>query len=53
MTQLASFVPPSPDASPPLPAAVLTVFPDGHQDNLFDHIVLSALIVERKLTMSF
>ncbi|KAF5378825.1 hypothetical protein D9615_006841 [Tricholomella constricta] len=48
--QLASFVPPSPEASPPLPPAVLTVFPRGHADDLFDHIVASALIVERKMT---
>jgi len=47
-SQLASFVPPPVDAAPPLPAAVLTVFPDGHE--LLDHIVLSALIVQRKLT---
>ncbi|OCH85482.1 hypothetical protein OBBRIDRAFT_798125 [Obba rivulosa] len=50
-SQLASFVPPPLDASPPLPAATLTVFPDGHPN--FDHILLSALIVERKLTLSF
>ncbi|KAK0478336.1 hypothetical protein IW261DRAFT_221357 [Armillaria novae-zelandiae] len=29
---------------------VLTVFPDGHQ--CFDHILISALIIERKMTMS-
>ncbi|KAH7908893.1 hypothetical protein BJ138DRAFT_303742 [Hygrophoropsis aurantiaca] len=46
--QLASFVPPPIDASPPLPAATLTVFPDGHQR--FDHILMSALILERKRT---
>ncbi|EKM57742.1 uncharacterized protein PHACADRAFT_192878 [Phanerochaete carnosa HHB-10118-sp] len=50
-SQLASFVPPPIDASPPLPDATLTVFPDGHE--YFDHILLSALIVERKLTLSF
>ena len=49
--QLASFVPPPIDASPPLPDATLTVFPDGHE--YFDHILISALIVERKLTLSF
>ncbi|KAH7920767.1 hypothetical protein BV22DRAFT_1020639 [Leucogyrophana mollusca] len=48
--QLASFVPPPIDASPPLPAAVLTVFPDGHPH--FDHILLSALVVERKRTLA-
>ncbi|CCM00633.1 uncharacterized protein FIBRA_02670 [Fibroporia radiculosa] len=48
--QLASFVPPPLDASPPLPEATLTVFPDGHR--LFDHILLSALVVERKMTLS-
>ncbi|RDB18832.1 hypothetical protein Hypma_014522 [Hypsizygus marmoreus] len=47
--QLASFVPPSPEASPPLPPAVLTVFPAGHEEHVFDHIVLSALVVERWL----
>ncbi|CDO71062.1 hypothetical protein BN946_scf184844.g66 [Trametes cinnabarina] len=49
--QIASFVPPPLDASPPLPAATLTIFPDGHE--LFDHILLSALVVERKITLSF
>ncbi|GBE83926.1 hypothetical protein BKA93DRAFT_827219 [Sparassis latifolia] len=49
--QLASFVPPPLDASPPLPDATLTVFPDGHRH--FDHILLSALVVERKLTLAF
>ena len=49
--QLASFVPPPVDASPPLPDATLTVFPDGHE--YFDHILISALVVERKLTLSF
>ncbi|KAF8069330.1 hypothetical protein FPV67DRAFT_1625514 [Lyophyllum atratum] len=48
--QLASFVPPSPEASPPLPLATLTVFPRGHADDLLDHIVVSALVVERKMT---
>ncbi|EGO02373.1 hypothetical protein SERLA73DRAFT_178274 [Serpula lacrymans var. lacrymans S7.3] len=47
--QLASFVPPPIDASPPLPPAQLTVFPDGHQH--LDHILLSALIVERKRSL--
>lgn len=50
-SQLASFVPPPIDASPPLPDATLTVFPDGHE--YFDHILISSLIVERKLTLSF
>jgi hypothetical protein len=49
-TQLAVFVAPPPDASPPLPVAVLTVFPDGHGDRTFDHIVLSALVAMRFLT---
>lgn len=48
--QIASFVPPPLDASPPLPDATLTVFPDGHR--LFDHILLSALIIERKMSLS-
>ncbi|PCH35135.1 hypothetical protein WOLCODRAFT_145675 [Wolfiporia cocos MD-104 SS10] len=48
--QLASFVPPPLDASPPLPDATLTVFPDGHR--YFDHILLSALVVERKMTLA-
>jgi hypothetical protein len=47
-TQLALFVAPPPDASP-LPAAVLTIFPDGHQDAMFDHILLSALVIVRGL----
>lgn len=49
--QLASFVPPPIDGSPPLPDATLTVFPDGHE--YFDHILISSLVVERKLTLSF
>ncbi|TBU23870.1 hypothetical protein BD311DRAFT_767553 [Dichomitus squalens] len=49
--QVASFVPPPLEASPPPPAATLTVFPDGHE--LFDHILMSALVVERKMTLSF
>ncbi|KAM5543554.1 hypothetical protein V8D89_002805 [Ganoderma adspersum] len=49
--QVASFVPPPLESSPPLPAATLTVFPDGHE--LFDHILMSALVVERKITLSF
>lgn len=48
--QLASFVPPPLDASPPLPDATLTVFPDGHA--LFDDILLSALVIDRKMTLS-
>ena len=50
-TQLASFVPPPVLASPPLPDPVLTVFPDGTE--CFDHILVSALIIERKLNASF
>ncbi|KAJ7280313.1 hypothetical protein C8J57DRAFT_1302248 [Mycena rebaudengoi] len=50
-TQLATFVPPPLDAPPPLPEPVLTVFPDGHE--CFDHILLSALIIERKLGLDF
>ena len=49
--QVASFVPPPLDASPPLPAATLTVFPDGHE--LLDHLLVSALVVERKITLAF
>ncbi|KAI0948039.1 hypothetical protein AcW1_009649 [Taiwanofungus camphoratus] len=49
--QLASLIPPPVDASPPLPEATLTVFPDGHR--VFDQILLSALVIERKLTLSF
>ncbi|KAF8148847.1 hypothetical protein B0H34DRAFT_668086, partial [Crassisporium funariophilum] len=46
--QIASFVPPPPEASPPLPEATLTVFPSGH--SLFDEIMISGLVVERMLT---
>jgi len=49
--QLASFVPPPLDASPPVPDATLTVFPDGHQ--FLDDILLSALVIVRKMTLSF
>ncbi|KAJ7485228.1 hypothetical protein B0H11DRAFT_1154475 [Mycena galericulata] len=49
--QLASFVPPPLDAPPPLPEAVLTIFPDGH--DCFDHILLSALIVQRKMGLEY
>lgn len=49
-SQLATFIPPPISSSPPLPDPVLTVFPDGHQ--CFDHILISALIIERKMTMS-
>ncbi|EPT02157.1 hypothetical protein FOMPIDRAFT_1035987 [Fomitopsis schrenkii] len=49
--QLASLVPPPLDASPPLPNATLTVFPDGHRHPSFDHIVLSSLVIERKLQL--
>lgn len=49
--QLASLVTPPLDASPPLPNATLTVFPDGHRHPLFDHIVLSSLVIERKLQL--
>ncbi|KAF8874879.1 hypothetical protein CPB84DRAFT_1890733 [Gymnopilus junonius] len=45
--QLATFVPPPPDRSPPLPDATLTIFPYGHR--LMDDIVVSALVVERML----
>ena len=44
--QVATFVPPPLDATPPGPAAVLTVFPDGWE--WFDEILISALVVERK-----
>ncbi|KAJ3933545.1 MAG: hypothetical protein NXY57DRAFT_998285 [Lentinula lateritia] len=47
--QLATFVPPPILASPPLPAAVFTVFPDGHE--FFEHILMSMLVVQRKMTM--
>ncbi|KAJ7280318.1 hypothetical protein C8J57DRAFT_1302262 [Mycena rebaudengoi] len=50
-TQLATFVPPPLDVPPPLPEPVLTVFPDGHE--CFDHILFSALIIERKLGLDF
>ncbi|KIM42564.1 hypothetical protein M413DRAFT_444279 [Hebeloma cylindrosporum] len=46
--KIASFIPPPPDASPPLPDATITIFPQGHQ--LMDHIIVSALVVERMLT---
>ncbi|KAJ7902740.1 hypothetical protein B0H14DRAFT_2667475 [Mycena olivaceomarginata] len=49
--QLASFVPPPLDAPPPFPEAVLTIFPDGHE--CFDHILLSALIMQRKIGLEF
>ncbi|EIW54767.1 uncharacterized protein TRAVEDRAFT_131463, partial [Trametes versicolor FP-101664 SS1] len=49
--QIASFVPPPPDPPQPPPAATLTVFPDGHE--LFDHILISALVIDRKITLSF
>jgi len=49
--QLATFVPPSLSSTLPLPAAVLTVFPYGH--DIFDHILVSALIIQRKLTASY
>ncbi|KIY64629.1 hypothetical protein CYLTODRAFT_380599 [Cylindrobasidium torrendii FP15055 ss-10] len=48
-TQLATFVPPPMTASPPLPDPALTVFPDGHE--VFDHILMSSLVVSRYLTM--
>ena len=44
--QVATFVPPPLDATPPGPAAVLTVFPDGWE--WFDEILVSALVIERK-----
>ncbi|KAH6908489.1 hypothetical protein BKA70DRAFT_1103756 [Coprinopsis sp. MPI-PUGE-AT-0042] len=46
--QVATFVSPPFDASPPLPDASLTVFPQGHA--VMDHLVLSALVVIRILT---
>ncbi|TDL25440.1 hypothetical protein BD410DRAFT_766063 [Rickenella mellea] len=46
VAQVATLVPPPLDAVPPLPTPTLTIFPDGHA--LFDHILLSALIIERK-----
>ncbi|KAF9040835.1 hypothetical protein BJ165DRAFT_1406844 [Panaeolus papilionaceus] len=46
--QIATFIPPPPDASPPLPDASLTIFPYGQR--LMDEIILSALVVERMLT---
>ncbi|KAF9478454.1 hypothetical protein BDN70DRAFT_879975 [Pholiota conissans] len=46
--QIASFVPPPIDASPPLPEATLTIFPHGHEH--MDEILVSALVVERMLT---
>ncbi|KAJ3734650.1 hypothetical protein DFJ43DRAFT_1130454 [Lentinula guzmanii] len=48
-SQLATFVPPPVLASPPLPAAIFTVFPDGHE--FFEHILMSMLVVQRKMTM--
>ncbi|KAF9458608.1 hypothetical protein BDZ94DRAFT_1173278, partial [Collybia nuda] len=48
MTPIASYIPP-PDMWNPQPA-VLTVSPDGHKDNLLDHIFVSALIINRKLS---
>ena len=45
--QVATFVPPPPDALPPLPEATLTVFPLGHR--LMDEILISLLIVMRML----
>ncbi|KAF9020325.1 hypothetical protein BDZ89DRAFT_1116410 [Hymenopellis radicata] len=48
-SQLATFIPPPIQASPPLPDPVLTVFPDGHE--FFDHLLISCLIIERMLTM--
>jgi hypothetical protein len=45
--QVATFVPPPPDALPPLPEATLTVFPVGHR--LMDEILISLLIVVRML----
>ncbi|KAK7458666.1 hypothetical protein VKT23_009665 [Stygiomarasmius scandens] len=47
--QVASFIPPPPLACPPLPAASFTVFPDGHE--FFEHILLSVLVIQRKLTL--
>jgi len=47
--QVATFVPPPLDATPPGPAATLTVFPDGW--SFFDEILISALVVERRRTL--
>jgi len=47
--QVATFVPPPMDASPPGPAAMLTVFPNGWA--YFDEILISALVVERKRSL--
>lgn len=47
--QVAIFIPPPLDASPPIPAAALTVFPDGWGS--FDEILLSALVLERKRSL--
>ncbi|KAF5388486.1 hypothetical protein D9757_004580 [Collybiopsis confluens] len=47
--QLATFVPPPLLVPPPLPPAVFTVFPDGHQH--FEHILMSMLVVQRKMSM--
>jgi len=47
--QLATFVPPAMLAPPPLPSAILTVFPDGHE--FFEHILISILVVQRKTTV--
>jgi len=46
--QVATFIPPTPDRSPPSPDATLTIFPYGHR--LMDEIIVSALVVERMLT---
>ncbi|ESK98109.1 hypothetical protein Moror_435 [Moniliophthora roreri MCA 2997] len=47
-SQLATFVPPPILSSPPLPAAIFTVFPDGHE--FFEHILISILVIQRILT---
>ncbi|KAF9523214.1 hypothetical protein CPB83DRAFT_863200 [Crepidotus variabilis] len=51
--QVAVFVPPPPEASPPLPDATLTIYPSnlGEKDRqkLMDEIVVSALVIERML----
>ncbi|KAI0078592.1 hypothetical protein K474DRAFT_884762 [Panus rudis PR-1116 ss-1] len=47
--QIANFVPPPIDGSPPLPDATLTVFPDGH--DIMDEIILSSLIIARMIAL--
>ncbi|KAE9408279.1 hypothetical protein BT96DRAFT_29565 [Gymnopus androsaceus JB14] len=49
--QLATFIPPPVLAPPPLPDAILTIFPDGFRDEFFEHILISILVIQRKTTM--